>query len=1099
MQPLLPYRILKRELGEQSPSGSVRELYGDRTWIDNLDIVNELGGHSGCVNALCWSRSGRLLASGSDDKYVNIHSYLPDDSTAPFKLTTSLSTGHTANIFGVKFMPHSNDNTLVTCAGDGDVRVFDLEYAGSSTVDDNPELAARRRQLNNVDQGVRYLSEGSTNGRVYRSHADRAKRIVTESSPHLFLTCSEDGEVRQWDLRQPSSAYPPPRSGRGFRAPRGPDVDDDDNVPPPLISYKRYRLDLNTISCSASQPHYIALGGAHLHCFLHDRRMLGRDVGRERGSRGGSNRRGMDQATRCVRRFAPNGVKRMKRTDSGHITACKISDAYPNEMVVSWSHNDIYSFDLVRSPGVQEDEDKEASSETLKSGRGEGRARESRVRKRKRDKAGSEGSGEERRSGSRQRQSETESDLALRVRYQNGQSEEIPIEGSSSVAPEGSGQHQHRGAMARQTTLGHPERRAFHIARAVLNIRRELFGLQSRESTTDGSSNSQHASEDTSAFAAALKLAYLYLPVIRDGVTSWGYPLNPTPQEVSLQESMRRNREATWRFVEAAGTLARVLGGSLTTEGNGDLFSSITSAPNELAPLDRSSSFRYAFLKAILAWLDGGREKMLQMFRQSPGDRRSTTGRPVPADMGLDAIDAIVIPYLLEMAGEHPIRYTDPTRYEHDEGQTVFASERAAVVAFSNAIQMPFREEEDDDTEGESNSTENQSRRAAIRFWGFKVGRGLLMRLGEELGSGLIMEAFGGLEEMTEEEMQAMEIDEEEEEVGGDSEVEVIEVEDDSDEVMQEDEDDEEDDTDDENEDDDDDDDDEDEDEQSPLFWTSSHGRNKLSEQVEINVPCDPHTRVYRGHCNVETVKDVNFFGLDDEYVVSGSDSGHVFIWDKHSTEVVNILEGDEDVVNVIQGHPYEPMMAVSGIDHTVKIFGCDQRDQWDARHGINLARQGYTGRSSLGFARLGRRRPGTDVSTNRQRQGGMNGNNEDVGRDDDALERDIASIPATNGGIASKRRLHMSYEIISQNDERRRGGRREATISRAMLARIAARIRAQEQTNAGGVGAANGNGNGGGVGPGGEGGIEGNTILLSDLEAMGIVMDQDCLTHPPW
>ena len=52
------------------------------------------------------------------------------------------------------------------------------------------------------------------------------------------------------------------------------DDDASDDIPPPLISYSRYGLDLNTVSCSPSQPHYIALGGAHLHCFLHDRRML---------------------------------------------------------------------------------------------------------------------------------------------------------------------------------------------------------------------------------------------------------------------------------------------------------------------------------------------------------------------------------------------------------------------------------------------------------------------------------------------------------------------------------------------------------------------------------------------------------------------------------------------------------------------------------------------------------------------------------------------------------------------------------------------------------------------------------------------------------
>jgi nuclear receptor interaction protein len=52
----------------------------------------------------------------------------------------------------------------------------------------------------------------------------------------------------------------------------------------------------------------------------------------------------------------------------------------------------------------------------------------------------------------------------------------------------------------------------------------------------------------------------------------------------------------------------------------------------------------------------------------------------------------------------------------------------------------------------------------------------------------------------------------------------------------------------------------------------------------------------------VKTVKDVNYFGLQDEYVVSGSDSGHLFIWDKKTAQLVNILEGDGEVVNVVQG-----------------------------------------------------------------------------------------------------------------------------------------------------------------------------------------------------
>jgi nuclear receptor interaction protein len=87
------------------------------------------------------------------------------------------------------------------------------------------------------------------------------------------------------------------------------------------------------------------------------------------------------------------------------------------------------------------------------------------------------------------------------------------------------------------------------------------------------------------------------------------------------------------------------------------------------------------------------------------------------------------------------------------------------------------------------------------------------------------------------------------------------------------------------------------------MLWRSEFGRRRdQRERVGRDIACASHTRVYRGHCNVKTVKDVNYFGLQDEYVVSGSDSGHVFVWDRKTAELINILEGDGEVVNVVQG-----------------------------------------------------------------------------------------------------------------------------------------------------------------------------------------------------
>lgn len=52
MKLTLDDRLLRRELGEASSYSKIKGIYGDRKWIKDLDIVNELVGHSGCVNAL---------------------------------------------------------------------------------------------------------------------------------------------------------------------------------------------------------------------------------------------------------------------------------------------------------------------------------------------------------------------------------------------------------------------------------------------------------------------------------------------------------------------------------------------------------------------------------------------------------------------------------------------------------------------------------------------------------------------------------------------------------------------------------------------------------------------------------------------------------------------------------------------------------------------------------------------------------------------------------------------------------------------------------------------------------------------------------------
>lgn len=78
----------------------------------------------------------------------------------------------------------------------------------------------------------------------------------------------------------------------------------------------------------------------------------------------------------------------------------------------------------------------------------------------------------------------------------------------------------------------------------------------------------------------------------------------------------------------------------------------------------------------------------------------------------------------------------------------------------------------------------------------------------------------------------------------------------------------------------------------------------------------------YKGHRNNATVKGVNFFGSNSQYVVSGSDCGNIFFWEKQSSQIVHLVEGDKGgVVNVIEPHPNLPVLATSGLDSEVKIW----------------------------------------------------------------------------------------------------------------------------------------------------------------------------------
>lgn len=635
----------------------------------------------------------------------------------------------------------------------------------------------------------------------------------------------------------------------------------------------------------------------------------------------------MGEATKCVRKFAPEGRKKMRRTDNGHITACKISDANPNEMIASWSGDHIYSFDLLRSPDAGERGTKGVSAPI--GGSGKGRCRESGNRKCKRRKENSTTSLEAGWKGPKSRLAverlDEDANLALRVRYENGQSEDITMGDAVPSLPPSINEE------ARTSGLNESQKTSMQIANSLVKIRKLLLSLEVSARGSDGAVPLNPANHIPS-FTAALGTAATCIPEMDEIARSWRYPVDPSEEDVMLQQTLRANRDSSRRFVQASGTLARILSGEIQTASRTpspalDFFQEVTPAPHEGPNPSIREIFCYEFLKAIILWLERGPQALLQGFKRPLNQRKQNPRLPIPDDAQLSGIDDFLIPYLLGLSGPSSILSVDASRFEKDETRIVFKTESDAVIAFANAVQKPLEDLSravipTERTQDDAPSPLVQDRKTALEYWGFKVGRGILMNAGKVVNFQFVDIAFGGLgttqieegkvqEDIVEKanlirrpgeatvgdvaassihrsvpggeagegvsvsgapsiSIQGTESDFDIEDAASDAEV--ILMDDLRDEIADhmaaEDANEYDDVNEDNGNEDSDADDDDDGDitaEERQFMFQSASNRGKLRERVERDTPCYSHTRQYRGHCNVKTVKDVNFFGIQDE------------------------------------------------------------------------------------------------------------------------------------------------------------------------------------------------------------------------------------------
>ncbi|XP_066562219.1 DDB1- and CUL4-associated factor 6 isoform X5 [Amia ocellicauda] len=272
----LLWDVRKRSIGFDQPNAVRINYLGRREFVQRLKLEATLNVHDGCVNTICWNDTGEYILSGSDDTNLVI--------TNPYsrKVKATIRSGHRANIFSAKFMPHTNDQQIISCSGDGIIFYTNTEKS--------PEV---NRQCQ------------------FTCHYGTAYEIMTvPNDPYTFLSCGEDGTVRWFDVRMKTSCTK---------------EECKDDI---LINCRRAAT---SISICPLVPYYLAVGCSDSSVRIYDRRML--------GTRATGNYMGRGTTGMCVR-FVPAHLS----NKSCRVTSlCYSGDG--QEILVSYSSDYIYLFD----------------------------------------------------------------------------------------------------------------------------------------------------------------------------------------------------------------------------------------------------------------------------------------------------------------------------------------------------------------------------------------------------------------------------------------------------------------------------------------------------------------------------------------------------------------------------------------------------------------------------------------------------------------------------------------------------------------------------------------------------------------------------------
>ncbi|XP_075420591.1 DDB1- and CUL4-associated factor 6 isoform X1 [Tenrec ecaudatus] len=856
----LLWDVRKRSLGLEDPSRLRSRYLGRREFIQRLKLEATLNVHDGCVNTICWNDTGEYILSGSDDTKLVISN--------PYsrKVLTTIRSGHRANIFSAKFLPCTNDKQIVSCSGDGVIFYTNVE-----------QDAETNRQCQ------------------FTCHYGTTYEIMTvPNDPYTFLSCGEDGTVRWFDTRIKTSCTK---------------EDCKDDI---LINCRRAAT---SVAICPPIPYYLAVGCSDSSVRIYDRRMLGT---RATGNYAGRGTTGM------VARFIPSHLS----NKSCRVTSlCYSEDG--QEILVSYSSDYIYLFDP-----------KDDTARELKTPSAEERREELRQPpvKRLRLRGDWSDTGPRARPESeRERDGEQSPNVSLMQRMSDMLSRWFEEASEVAQSNRGRGRSRSRGGSSPSdvsTLPTIPSSTDLEVGEAAMEVdspAEQQFlqpstssalsaqsppaasSAESPQSTTLLSSPdseqrqsveaSGHHAHHQSEFLRGPEIALLrkrlqqlrlkkaeqqrqqelaacaQQPPAPDQYSREGSSQDPqasdSPSSVvnkqlgsmSLDEQQDNSNE---KQSPKPGTGEPVLSLHYSTEGTttSTIKLNFTDEWSSTASSSRGSgSHRES---------EGQEEALLSQSTVQPPKGHTEPKTPeassedvTPYQEGTTAEDSVENPVDIAQSDKFTSAPLDSSSGERNDPNL----DRLCGVPEESALSEKDKEPETSDPGG--------TERAAPQLTTSPEPRPQTQAMGPLV-----------LEETSARDSALQDTDDSDDDPvlipgaryragPGDRRSAVARIQE---------------------------------------FFRRRKERKEMEELDTLNIRRPLVKMVYKGHRNSRTmIKEANFWGAN--FVMSGSDCGHIFIWDRHTAEHLMLLEADNHVVNCLQPHPFDPILASSGIDYDIKIW----------------------------------------------------------------------------------------------------------------------------------------------------------------------------------